>query len=151
MQCILPANFNVINASPNGTILGLALIIEKACFRITIRYRLLVLLMLGRNHYAPCSVIILSMALKRRNGQSKIRISMLRLKLLLTLIKEKSLIHLDPITIWVPRTFYPFVNVGLNRLIDYALSMIYSKHIIEERTLLSNVIVKTGQVVTPWR
>ena len=89
--------------------------------------------------------------IKRRNGQSKIRISMLRLKLLLTLIKEKSLIHLDPITIWVPRTFYPFVNVGLNRLIDYALSMTYSKHIIEERTLLSNVIVKTGQVVTPWR
>ena len=40
------------------------------------------------------------------------------------------------------------MNAGVNKLIDYALLLIYSKHIIEERTLLSNVIVKIGQVVS---
>ena len=51
-------------------LLELALIIEKACLRITLEQRL--------------------------QGQSEIRISMYRLKLLLPLLKAKSLIHLDP-------------------------------------------------------
>ena len=122
-------------------LLVLALIIDKVCLIITIGQRLLVLLMLGWNHY-PSLETNLSRLLKWRCGQSMIRISLLRLKLLLPLLKEKSLIHLDPIKLGTKELLIHLWMQSIqhvNRLI-WNSWYFYSRHMIEESTLLSNVI-----------
>ena len=96
----------------------LHLILVKACLRITLGQRLLVLLMLGRNHFLQVkrhslkTVQMEKWSVKDKNKYVKVEAVVTTVKIIISNPSRPRQIS------WVPRTFNPFVSAGHNRLID---------------------------------